>query len=534
MSTQPNTTKCDDKTPTMSKDMEVQLSSMDANSLHKQESAIVGEVEDLDEANLFLRQHNITPEYMAELLEDDMANKRVSRKVDLLLLPLLCGTYFLQYIDKQAMGYSAVFDLFETTGITGDQYSWLASIFYFAYLLAEWPSAYLAQHFPTGRVVSLFCFCWGSIMLLTAATHNFAGFAVMRFLLGVFESVVTPAFMMIVGMWYVGKQQPARAGTFYCFNGLGSAVGGILFYGAGYAKSFVVWKIIYIICGGMTVLWSVVLFFRLPNNIMTAKSFSVEEKALLIARAASNRTGVYNRKIKLPQVWEALMDPQIWILFLFVTLNEMINGGTANFGKLIVKDAAGGDPLKTTLYGIPQGFAQVFWVFTGPFLASRLPNARTYIMALYLCPTIIGACLIWQLPRTNLAGCLAGYYMIGAFVGSLVIALQFPASNVGGYTKRTTSTAFVFLGYCVGNIIGPQAFLAKEAPKYETGVKMILGCAVSQVVLALCLRALLLRRNAQRDREEAESAHAQGTYPSDVDAIEDTTDFHNRKFRYSV
>lgn len=97
----------------------------------------------------------------------------------------------------------------------------------------------------------------------------------------------------MVGMWYVGKQQPARAGMFYCFNGIGSAVGGILFYGCGYAKTFVVWKIIYIICGGMTVLWSILLFFRLPNNIMTAKSFTTEEKALLIARAASNRTGVY-------------------------------------------------------------------------------------------------------------------------------------------------------------------------------------------------------------------------------------------------
>ncbi|KAH8625013.1 MFS general substrate transporter [Alternaria alternata] len=407
-----NALKGDDKAVAMSKDVEIQLDNMDGNSLKKEESAMVGEVEDLDEANLFLRQHNITPQYIAELLEDQNANKKVSRKVDFLLLPLLCGTYFLQYIDKQAISYSAVFDLFETTGITGDQYSWLASIFYFAYLFAEWPSAYLAQHFPTGRVVSIYCFCWGSVMLLTAATHNFAGFAAMRFLLGVFESVVTPAFMMMVGMWYVGKQQPARAGMFYCFNGIGSAVGGILFYGCGYAKTFVVWKIIYIICGGMTVLWSILLFFRLPNNIMTAKSFTTEEKALLIARAASNRTGVYNRKIKLQQVLEALIDPQIWILFFFVLCNEMINGGNANFGKLIVKDVAGGDPLKTTLYGIPQGFAQVFWVFTGPFLASRLPNARTFIMALYLCPTIIGTCLIWQLPRSNTAGCLAGYYLV--------------------------------------------------------------------------------------------------------------------------
>lgn len=218
--------------------------------------------------------------------------------------------------------------------------------------------------------------------------------------------------MMIVSMWYLKKQQPTRAGIFYCFNGVGNATGGILFYCVGYAKNFPVWKIIYLICGGMTVLWAVVLFFRLPDSIMTAKSFTTEEKALLIARSAKNRTGVYNKKIKLPQVWEALSDPQIWILFLFTLLNEIINGGIANFGKLIIKSVAHGDPLRTTLYGIPQGVAQVLWVSSGPYLASRLPNARTYIMALYLCPTIIGTTLIWKLPKSNIAGNLVGYYMV--------------------------------------------------------------------------------------------------------------------------
>ncbi|EMD66371.1 hypothetical protein COCSADRAFT_169327 [Bipolaris sorokiniana ND90Pr] len=517
----------------MSKDIELQQThTFDGDFLNKKESEIEGQVQDLDEANIFLRQHNITPEYIAELLDDEAANKRVSRKVDLRLLPLLCGTYFLQFIDKQAISYSAVFDLFETTGITGAQYSWLGSIFYFAYLVAEWPSAYLAQHFPTARVVSIYCFCWGSVMLVTAATNNFAGFAAMRFLLGIFESVVTPAFMMIVGMWYMGDQQPARAGMFYCFNGMGAAIGGILFYGVGYANNFIVWKIIYLICGGMTVLWSLLLFFKLPDNIMSAKNFSVEEKALLIARAAKNRTGVYNRTIKPRQILEALTDAQIWLLFVYVLLNEVINGGMSNFGKLIIKDVAGGDALRTTLYGIPQGFAQVFWVFSGPFLASRLPNARTYMMALYICPTIIGTTLIWQLPRTNLAGCLAGYYLVGSYVGGLVIALQFPASNVAGYTKRTTGTAFVFLAYCIGNIIGPQAFLAKEAPIYETGVRTVLACSVAQFFLAFAIRALLARRNAQRDREEAEGL--QDRTASEMGIIEDATDFNNRKFRYRL
>lgn len=50
-----------------------------------------------------------------------------------------------------------------------------------------------------------------------------------------------------------------------------------------------------------------------------------------------------------------------------------------------------------------------------------------------------------------------------------------PSSNMGGYTKRVTSTALVFLAYCIGNIIGPHAFLSDEAPVYPTACKLGLG-----------------------------------------------------------
>lgn len=48
--------------------------------------------------------------------------------------------------------------------------------------------------------------------------------------------------MLIVGMWFTQKEQPARAGIFYCFNGVGSMTGGILFYGVGQLKGFPVWS----------------------------------------------------------------------------------------------------------------------------------------------------------------------------------------------------------------------------------------------------------------------------------------------------
>lgn len=104
-------------------------------------------------------------------------------------------------------------------------------------------------------------------------------------------------------------------------------LGGILSYGIGQIKTFPVWKAIFLLCGGVTVLWGIILFFFLPDDIITAKRFTLEEKATLIARGKVGRTGILNRSIKTYQIKEALMDPQVWLLTLFTLLNEAINGG---------------------------------------------------------------------------------------------------------------------------------------------------------------------------------------------------------------
>ena len=167
--------------------------------------------------------------------------------------------------------------------------------------------------------------------------------------------------MMIVAMWYTRAEQPFRAGIFYSCNGLGAMVGGLLTYGIGQIKTIAVWRAIYLILGGITVAWGVLIFLYLPDDIMSAKRFTLEEKALLISRGRLNRTGLLNHKIKWYQIREALVDPQVWILFLFMLLNETINGGVANFSKLIIKGLTG-DALTTVALGIPFGAFQLFWV----------------------------------------------------------------------------------------------------------------------------------------------------------------------------
>ena len=155
-----------------------------------------GEVEDLDAAEVFLRNHNFSHAYLHELLQDEVACKKLVRKINWTLMPLLCGTYLLQYIDKQALSYAAVFDLFTSTKTTSEEYSWLTSIFYFGYLLSEWPSSYLAQHFPTGKVLSSFVITWGCVLMLTAACSNFTGLAICRFILGCLEAPIVSDVML--------------------------------------------------------------------------------------------------------------------------------------------------------------------------------------------------------------------------------------------------------------------------------------------------------------------------------------------------
>jgi hypothetical protein len=47
------------------------------------------------------------------------------------------------------------------------------------------------------------------------------------------------------------------------------------------------------------------------------------------------------------------------------------------------------------------------------------------------------------------------------------LMLSLAASNIAGFTKKSTVMAMIFLGYCAGNLSGPQFFISTEAPDYH-------------------------------------------------------------------
>lgn len=77
---------------------------------------------------------------------DPEMSKRVLRKIDMYILPFLCITYALQFIDKTSLGYSSVYGIIKDNNLKGQDYSWASSIFYFGKPLPHNLSALELQH----------------------------------------------------------------------------------------------------------------------------------------------------------------------------------------------------------------------------------------------------------------------------------------------------------------------------------------------------------------------------------------------------
>ena len=86
---------------------------------------------------------------------DPKDERSVLLKIDLIIMPAMTLVYFFQYLDKQTINYASVFGLNEDLSLTGQEYSWVVTIFYFGQLASEFPCSYFMSRFPVTRVVGI-------------------------------------------------------------------------------------------------------------------------------------------------------------------------------------------------------------------------------------------------------------------------------------------------------------------------------------------------------------------------------------------
>ncbi|KAL2075213.1 hypothetical protein VTL71DRAFT_155 [Oculimacula yallundae] len=490
----------------------------------------------------------VVKEHRATLTEQE--NKLILRKTDKYVLSILVWLYFLQILDKSVLGYGSLFGLQQDTHLVGTQYSLVGSMAAIAQLCWLPFSSFLIVKVPHRILMSVLVFGWGTAQTCMAASHNYTGLLVARFFLGLFEAACLPLFSVITSQWYRRAEQPVRVATWYGTNGLATIFGSAVSYGLGHIPSQTLksWQIIFLFAGLITVVSSPLTYWKLDNNVESARFLTEPQRAQAIERLRANNTGIGSREFKWSQVLEVFTDAKTYLWFAMALLLN-VGAAVANvFGPLILKSLEF-DKYTTSLLNMPFGAVQLLVILLSSFAAYKA-KLKGVILAVIMVPVVVGLAVLYALPRTKsyTAANLVAYYLIAFIFGGNPLLVTWLVGNTAGTTKKTVLMVVYNIGVSAGNIIGPLLFTAGDAPNYRPGLRAVMGLfiALIGVVFAQWLLLFSLNKSQEKKRVANEkpakiidrSMMARYTTEDDAETgigeegLQDLTDRKNDEFVY--
>lgn len=456
------------------------------------------------------------------------------RKIDWRVTLPLCGIYFLQFIDKSLLNYSAVMGLKSYLKKDSNEFSNLGTILYVAYIAGEPINVYLFQRFPAAKLLSLNVICWGIVIIGHAFAKNYASLMVLRALLGLFESCVAPGCTLVTGMWYNKPQQSRRTCWWTCQAGVSTIFGGLLSYAFQHVHStqFQSWQIFFLVMGLITVLWGIYVALVMPDSPVRALFLNESEKICVIENIRQNNTGTETKEFKIHQVREHFLgDINTWIMLLLTILSMIPTGAVLTFSVTIIANI-GFSNEHAALMQMPLGCLTIVAIVAGTELCKYFKGKhRNVIFISMLVPAIIGYIVL--ILSTNKIGQLLAVYLIN--VGTCVITMiyMWNSANTAGYTKRVSRACFTMVAFAIGALIGPQVFRDYDAPRYIRAKIALLVIECVCIPLVLALSFVSLKENKSRDlmlqNDLLEWHKLQGEHYQ----FKDLTDRENIEFRYS-
>ncbi|RMZ02079.1 hypothetical protein D0862_06139 [Hortaea werneckii] len=422
--------------------------------------------------------------------EDPALEKRITRKLDLHILPWIFVIWLLAFIDRSNIGNAKIDGLTEDLNLTGNQFNVALTVFYILYILVDIPSNWVLKKVGGGHYLPLLAVAWGAIACGMGAVKSYAALIVCRLLLGVCEGGLFGGIILYLSMFYKRHNVMFRLGVFYCAAPLSGAFGGLLASGLAQISygGYDSWPWIFFVEGAVTVVVAAVAYFFLPHTPSQAKFLTPEEQAFaahylrLDLHGATSAEHVEEEHFSWAAVRHALLNVNTLAMSInFLLILVPIYSFSLFLPSII--SGLGYEAIHAQLLTVPPNFLAFLAVLVAAYTSDKI-KLRGPMIAGGLCIAAIG--YIMQLASDKGGVKYAGTFFIavGAFPCSPLITAWL-SNNLAPHYIRATGIGFIVaVGNC-GAFVATFTYLKEDAPEYTTGHAINLGAIGLSLILTI-------------------------------------------------
>lgn len=297
------------------------------------------------------------------------------------LIPVAFITYSLAYLDRANFGFGAAGGMAQDLGITPSMSSLLGSLFFLGYFFFQIPGAHYASTRSAKKLIFWSLILWGALAMATGMVSNVNFLIVIRFMLGVVESAVFPAMLVLLSRWFTKKER-SRANTFLI---LGNPVT-ILWMSviSGYLINSVGWRWMFIWEGLPAIIWAFFWWRLVDDKPKNAKWLSENEKQELEEQLQLEQQGI--RPVK--NYAAAFKSRAVILLSLQYAFWSIGVYGFVMWLPSIIKSAPGMDIVVTGwLSSVPYA-AAILGMVIASWLSDKTGNRKIFIWPCLLIASI--------------------------------------------------------------------------------------------------------------------------------------------------
>ncbi|KPI35872.1 High-affinity nicotinic acid transporter [Cyphellophora attinorum] len=439
--------------------------------------------------------------------EDSKARKRVLRKIDIRLIPIMGILYLISHIDRANIGNAKIEGMDKDLGLVGNQYNIASTIFFVPYIIFEIPSNMVLKKVRPSIWLPLLVVCWGTVMTCMGVVKNFRELIACRVLLGTFEAGFFPGAVFLVSCWYKRSELQQRLALFYTASAFSGAFSGLLAFAIAKmdgARGIEGWRWIFLIEGAVTVATGLVVPFLITDSPESASWLSDDEKAFINARLTIDgviATTEEGDKFSWKLFFAAVLDPKVWAGIVMAWANSVPNAAFKFTMPQIIK-GLGFTSSNAQLLTIPPYFCGGMAAWISGRLADRF-KWRFPFIAGPLTLLMISLAVLFGLATKVKDNVGALYFaIILAQVGTYPILPCISAwtgNNLAPSWKRSIGLAWTLAAGNIGSLVGTNIFLDKEAPRYQTGYGTALGFICLGLGVACALEVCLKIGNKRKE-----------------------------------